>query len=144
MEVPSCTEGDMLKLFCGTVKNSLNNSSVVVKFMNKTASVIFPGDLEEKGEERLLKTSMASDCDVLTASHHGSRFGTGKKLLEALTPEYLVISVGQRNSYGHPSPEVLERAEKQGARVFRTDRDGAVIMEISDSGTEIFGWLTRE
>ena len=55
--------------------------------------------------------------------HHGSKYATGKALLEALTPETVLISVGY-NSYGHPAPETLDRLAEAGAAVYRTDQLG--------------------
>lgn len=59
------------------------------------------------------------------AGHHGSKYATGEKLLAAVTPESVVISVGY-NSYGHPAPETLARIQEAGAEVYRTDWHGGV------------------
>lgn len=58
--------------------------------------------------------------------HHGSRNSTMPQFLSAVAPQIGIISAGEQNPYGHPSPELLERPEGNGLRVFRTDRDGAV------------------
>jgi len=64
--------------------------------------------------------------DVLKIGHHGSKNSTTTEFLAAVQPRFGIISVGEDNPYGHPSPELLERLENAGMRVFRTDRDGAV------------------
>jgi competence protein ComEC len=65
-------------------------------------------------------------ADVLKVGHHGSKNSTTQEFLDAVTPSIAIISAGEDNPYGHPSPELLERLEASGTRVLRTDRDGAV------------------
>ena len=75
--------------------------------------------------ERLLSVLYElGDMELLVVGHHGSRYSTSEALLDAITPEAAFISVGADNDYGHPAPEVLERLEKRGIRVWRTDLDG--------------------
>lgn len=76
--------------------------------------------------ERLFLASYAvPDIECLIVGHHGSAGSTTDFLLDALTPETAVISVGE-NSYGHPTPEVLERLQSRGIPVLRTDEDGSI------------------
>ena len=67
------------------------------------------------------------DVDLLIAGHHGSAKATSEALLQAVTPETVIISVGLNNIYGHPSPEVLQRLEQYGCDVYRTDIHGTVV-----------------
>ena len=62
------------------------------------------------------------------AGHHGSKYSTTEELLEAVRPEVAVISVGKSNSYGHPAPETLERLDRAGAELYRTDLQGTVVI----------------
>jgi len=64
--------------------------------------------------------------NFLKVAHHGSKTSTTDAFLAAAHPAFGAISVGKDNSFGHPSPEVVERLEDAGVRVYRTDRDGAV------------------
>ena len=100
-------------------------------------TALLTGDLEEQGEADFLayvneKTSLtgggkeACPLTVLKCGHHGSGNATGEALLETFPPVYGVISCGKNNRYGHPSPEVLERLEKAGARILDTREDGAL------------------
>ena len=66
---------------------------------------------------------------MLKVAHHGSRGSSTPEFLAAVTPSLAVISVGARNAYGHPAPETLARLAAAGARVLRTNRDGALIFE---------------
>ena len=62
---------------------------------------------------------------MLIAGHHGSKYSTSSELLEATSPETVLICVG-RNSYGHPTQEVLDRIAAIGATVYRTDLHGEI------------------
>jgi competence protein ComEC len=70
--------------------------------------------------------------DLLKVGHHGSRGASGDRWLDELRPTAAVISVGRRNTYGHPSPDALERLRKHGIAIWRTDRDGNV--EVTTDG----------
>lgn len=78
-------------------------------------------DVPGEVEERLTPPQVA----VVKVSHHGSRTGTDEDLLERTRPQVALIGVG-RNPHGHPHPEVLERLDQHGVRVYRTDQNGAV------------------
>ena len=86
---------------------------------------LITGDMERATEKKLLDTYSLPDVDVLMAGHHGSRDSTSGELLEAVTPETVVISVGS-NSYGHPAEDTLQRLARAGCRVYRTDHHGTV------------------
>jgi competence protein ComEC len=68
----------------------------------------------------------AMRADVLKVGHHGNKNSTTPEFLGAVRPRFGIVSAGEDNLFGHPSPELLERLENAGVRVFRTDRDGAV------------------
>ena len=63
--------------------------------------------------------------DVLKVPHHGSKYGMTKSWLEAVHPKLAIISVG-KNSYGHPTEEVLKLLSDEGIKTLRTDQDGGV------------------
>src|SRR5260370_38964153 len=77
------------------------------------------GIVDENSLERM-------HADVLKIGHHGSKNSTTPEFLAAVQPRFGIISAGEDNTYGHPSPELLERLENAGVRILRTDRDGAV------------------
>lgn len=58
--------------------------------------------------------------------HHGSKNGLTKKLLDAVTPEVAVISVGKNNRYGHPHEEVLNLLSEKEVKILRTDQKGNI------------------
>ncbi len=73
---------------------------------------------------------------MLKSPHHGSASSSSEAFLDRASPEIVVISVGENNTYGFPDNEVLERYKKIGAKVYRTDVHGAV--EVSSDGRAIF------
>ncbi|MDR7867283.1 MAG: DNA internalization-related competence protein ComEC/Rec2 [Sporomusaceae bacterium] len=84
------------------------------------------GDLGSR-EEQALAGRVTGGGGVLKVSHHGAKTATTPELMAAFRPDYAVISAGRANRFGHPHPAVLERLAAQGVRVYRTDRDGAVV-----------------
>lgn len=87
---------------------------------------LITGDMGAAGEENLLNIADFPQADVLVAGHHGSATSTTQALLDAVQPEYVLISVGEGNLYGHPAQETLERLEAAGAEVYRTDWNGTI------------------
>ena len=92
--------------------------------------MLVTGDMNQVVEERLVRTVPLPHCQVLVAGHHGSESSSGEALLNAIGPETAVISVGENNTYGHPAPETLERLAAWGADIYRTDRLGAVTIQV--------------
>ncbi|MEH7272881.1 DNA internalization-related competence protein ComEC/Rec2, partial [Neobacillus vireti] len=84
----------------------------------------FGGDLDQEGEERIVRKYPDLNMDVLKAGHHGSKTSSGEMFINKITPAIAWISVGERNRYGHPHSEVLERLSN--SAVYRTDQDGAI------------------
>lgn len=104
-----------------------NNDSLVLRLKYRTRTLLLPGDAEKQVEHAMLQENSAGlRADVLKVGHHGSKNSTTQEFLDAVAPTIAIISAGEDNPYGHPSPELLERLEASGARVLRTDRDGAV------------------
>ena len=105
-----------------------NDDSLVLKLHYRDRDILLPGDAEKQAERAILaeNSTEALHSDVLKIGHHGGKNSTTLEFLSAVQPRVAIISVGEKNLYGHPSPELLERLEGAGARVLRTDRDGAV------------------
>lgn len=104
-----------------------NDYSAVVKISYGKNSFIFTGDAEETAEKDMMTFNYSAlDCDVLKVGHHGSNSSSSMDFLDAVTPEYAVISCGEGNSYGHPHDEPLKRFAKIGAEVYRTDTEGTI------------------
>ena len=88
--------------------------------------VLIPGDMGGELEPLLLDQTQLSQVELLVAGHHGSAGSTTQSLLDALTPELAIISVGRNNRYGHPAQETLERLAQTGCEIYRTDLQGTV------------------
>jgi len=105
-----------------------NNDSLVVRLQYKERSVLLPGDAEKRAEYAMLSETEAGKlhADILKVGHHGSKNSTMPEFLESVGPQIAIISAGEQNPYGHPSAELLERLRGSGARILRTDQEGAV------------------
>lgn len=117
-----------------------NDQSLVLRLDWRGVSLLLPGDLGPRGEALLLERGGPLRALALKVAHHGSRFSSGAPFLQAARPLIAVVSVGARNPFRHPSPEVLARLEAAGARVYRTDRDGAVILETDGRILRVTAW----
>lgn len=106
--------------------NSENEGSAVYRLSYDNFSALFTGDLEEDGELALTHTGVLNKVNVLKVAHHGSKFGSTDIFLEAVRPEVAIISVGAKNTYGHPSRDALIRLDIVVAKVFRTDELGSI------------------
>jgi len=102
----------------------VNDHGVVVLVTYGTTRILFQADAGVPVEARLAGT--VGHVDLLKVGHHGSRSASSEEWLTELTPPVAVISVGARNRYGHPAPEVLERLARRGIRVLRTDQRGTI------------------
>jgi competence protein ComEC len=110
------------------VATAKNNDSLVMRLKFGNETVLLPGDAEKQVEHTMLEENSAEDlrADVLKIGHHGSKNSSTEEFLGAVHPKIAIVSAGEDNPYGHPSPEALQRLEEAGVRVLRTDRDGAV------------------
>lgn len=111
-------------------KNNLNDNSLVLRLEYGDVSFLLTGDIEEQAQRQLLGGGAELRSDVLKVPHHGSRFYE-PRFYQAVSPAYAVIQVGERNRFGHPAQKAVETLVSSGARVLRTDMDGAVLF-ISD------------
>ena len=105
-----------------------NDSSIVVRIDYGRISFIITGDAEDWSEYMMIDSGMNLKANVLRVAHHGSNTASTAEFLQAVQPEYAVISVGKDNGYGHPHQEVLNRLENAGCKILRTDELGTIIM----------------
>lgn len=117
-------------------KSPLNNGSIVLKLDYKDTEVLLTGDIEEEAERTLVESGADLKSDFLKVAHHGSNTSSTSQFLEAVGAKAGAISVG-RNSFGHPSPEVLERLEEHSMDVFRTDRYGGIVLKSNGKNIKI-------
>jgi competence protein ComEC len=103
-----------------------NDDSLVLRLTDGAETLLLAGDIERPSERRILAEEQPVKVNFLKVAHHGSKTSTTDPFLSAAHPAFAAISVGRDNLFGHPSPEVTERLEAAGVRVYRTDRDGAI------------------
>jgi beta-lactamase superfamily II metal-dependent hydrolase len=106
--------------------NDRNNASIVIKMTYGQVSFLFTGDAESQEEQIILAGGADLRSTVLKVGHHGSRTSTNEPFLDAVSPQIAVISAGEGNRYGHPHQEVLDRLNRAGVQVYRTDLNGTV------------------
>lgn len=116
-----------LTVFAPMLSTSSNESGLSVLFSGENCDILITGDMSTLGETLLLHEKQIPELTALVAGHHGSKSSTGERLLAQTTPQYVFISVGEDNSYGHPHGDVLERLERFGCTVYRTDENGNLI-----------------
>jgi competence protein ComEC len=103
-----------------------NNASVVLQI----GPLLLTGDIEREAESEI--APRLAHADVLKIAHHGSRSSTGAQLLDRVRPRLALISCGRHNIFGHPHAAVVEALRGRGIRVWRTDRNGSVEIEMRD------------
>ncbi|MBK7179698.1 MAG: DNA internalization-related competence protein ComEC/Rec2 [Chloroflexi bacterium] len=108
------------------LRDDRNENSVALRLVYGDFSLLLTGDADEAAEEVMLANGRAISSLVLKAGHHGSDTSSSVPFLEAVRPQILIISVGADNKFGHPHPDVLERAQAMGTAVLRTDELGAI------------------
>ena len=119
----------------GDSDNGGNDSSLVLKIEGRNKSFLFTGDIEEEAQEDIIHLGKWLKSDVVKVPHHGGRTSAYKPFYEIASPEIAVISVGRDNAYGHPHQETLDMLE--GAKIYRTDINGAVKITEKDGRLEV-------
>ena len=104
-----------------------NNSSLALIVDYGENSFLFSGDCEVEAEQDILANGMNLDIDVYQAGHHGSKSSSAEEFLDAMSPEYAVISCAEKNSYGHPHARTLNHLRARNIKVFRTDEQGSIV-----------------
>ena len=139
LKVTAPVKGDTFKIGeanCKVMTDSildtenLNLSSIVVRLEFGENSFLFMGDAETENE----KTINWPKTNLLKVGHHGSNTSSSQNFLNQVKPEYAIIMAGKDNSYGLPKQKILDRLNKIGAKIYRTDELGTIVV-ISDGKT---------
>ncbi|HTO11773.1 MAG TPA: DNA internalization-related competence protein ComEC/Rec2 [Candidatus Binatia bacterium] len=120
-----------------------NDAARVLRLEFGRVAVLLTSDVERAGEHALITSGAPLGATVLKVPHHGSRTSSSPELLAAVRPALAIVSVGVRNAYGHPDAGVLARLAAAGADLYRTDRDGAVLLETDGRTLEVTRWVSR-
>jgi competence protein ComEC len=107
-------------------------------------ALLLTGDAGEDVERAILPRLTPARTRILKVGHHGSRTSTSQALLDAWRPQIALISAGRGNTFGHPAPEVLQRLEQIGARIYRTDRHGQITVDTDGERVEIRTYVSHQ
>lgn len=122
-------------------KLSSNDKSGVVKIVYGKTSFLFVGDLEFEGEYLLAGNFRdILDSDVLKVGHHGSPTGTSQAFLNLVSPKISLVSAGIQNKFKHPSETVISSLKKIGSEIYRTDIEGAVLLQSNGNEIKKINW----
>lgn len=117
--------------------NEPNANSVVTRLDYGNFSMLLTGDAEAETEARIMKSGANVKAKVLKVGHHGSKYASSEDFLRAGGFEAAIISDGEDNRYGHPSPEALDRFKRLGIKVYRTDLQGEITITTRGQGYQI-------
>jgi competence protein ComEC len=113
---------------------AVNDDSLVMRLRYGKASALLEGDAEAPSEAAMVADGRLGPVTLLKVGHHGSITSTTPGFLAVVQPRDAVISVGRRNTFGHPRMEVLGRLEQARVKTFRTDREGAETFLLTREG----------
>jgi competence protein ComEC len=119
-----------------------NDDSMVLRLRYGDVEMLLTGDAGAEFEAAFPADGHLP-IRLLKVGHHGSRTSSSQKFLDAFQPQIAFISVGRANLFGHPAAEVLARYAQIGARVFRTDLDGAIVIETNGAEVNVRTWTGR-
>ena len=120
-----------------TAKSDVNEVSVVLRLSYGEFSMLLTGDIEEKAEAATGRWPSTLKSTVLKSPHHGSKSSSGLAFMNAVDPDAVAVSAGMYNRFRHPSPQVIERYNRLGAKVYRTDQGGAVVIRTNGRSWEM-------
>lgn len=114
------------------IEHSGNDYSLVLKFISDDYEILYTGDIGADAEQKIIQDVFGESNKrerILKVAHHGSKYSSCEEFIDSYSPDIAVISVGEKNTYGHPSEQTLAKFRRKGVTVYRTDRHGAVIIE---------------
>lgn len=117
-------------------KSNKNNYSIILKVTFGEMDVIMTGDAETSLEKDVLESGADLDAEILKVGHHGSDTSSSDEFLDAVSPEYALISAGLGNKHEHPIKSIMEKLEGRKIEVYRTDESGTVVVTITSNDAE--------
>jgi beta-lactamase superfamily II metal-dependent hydrolase len=120
--------------------DDLNTNSIVLRISYGTVNLLYTGDATSAAESALLRSGYPLDAQILKVGHHGSSGSSSAAFLSRVRPEIAVLSLGEDNPYGHPHPEAMGRLFTAGPAIYRTDRDGTILVR---SNGQTFSVITE-
>lgn len=115
-----------------------NPNSLVIMLEYGEFHCLLTGDLTRQGERKILEGKIDLKADVLKIGHHGAGDASSDEFLTAVSPKIAVISVDKANIRGYPAKEVIGRIEKAGVKLYRTDKDGDIVLSVDKDSNLIY------
>jgi competence protein ComEC len=123
--------------------DEINDASLVLKMTHVTRSFLVTCDISSQVEAQLIASGQNLKSDLLFVPHHGSVHSSSTDFIHAVSCRYAIISSGKNNVFRHPHPDVLDRYRSAGVEIFRTDQDGAVLVNSDGQTLSITPWIKR-
>jgi competence protein ComEC len=117
-----------------------NDRSLVIQVKSEGKNLLFTGDIGIEAEQDIMSTMPGLKADLIKIPHHGSKSSSSDAFVSQTRPDVAIATVGRGNPYHHPREEVLARYENIGARICRTDSDGAVTIGVNQGVFVIQRW----
>jgi competence protein ComEC len=118
-----------------------NERGCVLKITSRFGRLLLPADIERASELQLVETlSETLASDVLVVPHHGSKTSSTPTFIAQVHPSIAIFTTGYRNRFGHPREEVVARYQQAGSQIYRSDTDGAILLDFSSSGIAVRTW----
>ncbi len=140
-------EGDQIDLDPGvsirvlspetTTSGDLNDNSIVLEITSEGRRFLLMGDAGIAVEDRLIKEGKDLKSDLLKVGHHGSRHSSGRRFIEAVSPEIAIISLAAGNDYGYPQKDPIRYLTDAGSRIYRTDQEGTITVTADQKGLAV-------
>ena len=118
----------------GNLGSPKNDDSLVLELALGRATALLEGDAEAHSEQAMLAAGLVQPVTLLKLGHHGSLTSSTEAFLDAAHPREAVVSVGRRNTFGHPRGEIIHRLAARGTRLFRTDQFGLTTFLLTPDG----------
>ena len=111
---------------------SQNNRSCVLKINNGQFAVLLTGDIEREAEQSLLEQfGDGLAADFMLAPHHGSRTSSSLTFIQQVAPSWVVFTIGYKNRFGHPKPDIVERYRREQIKTLDTISSGLIKVTVA-------------
>ena len=139
-QVIELSDGTIINILWPQNENSLkledNDTSIIIRIVNRDAEVLLTGDATKRIERILLNSNNTLESDILKAGHHGSKTSSDETFLKAVKPKHIIFSSSENNSYGHPHDEVVNLS-KQIAETHRTSNGTVEFISINGADFDL-------
>lgn len=118
--------------------DNINNTSIVIFFQFGKTKFIFSGDAEKEIEEQIvMRYGENLKCDFYKVGHHGSKTSSTEMYVKMMKPDNALIYVGSYNTFGHPTQDVLKRLESYKTKIYRTDKESHIYIDMTEEDYKI-------